>query len=230
VRHLLRARRGNGGGIHSPFLYRFITMVLNTHWAFYAFEDLEEAKSELSCKRKIRLYRHSSGKENSVERILFRMVQDQQPATMLEIGNLCAIDTLFLTKACPTAIFLSTTSFPDSVNFIEASLKKGSDSTVQLCKEPVLKQALTHFEKLDFVLFNAPVGQKQRLSDFHACLSKAVDGSIFVMKNIHQTQEQESTWNIIRKHPKVKVSIDLFSLGILLFRSELTKKHLRIRI
>jgi hypothetical protein len=39
----------------------------------------------------------------------------------------------------------------------------------------------------------------------------------------------EDAWNTIRKHPKVKVSIDLFHMGIVFFKEELSKEDFTIR-
>jgi hypothetical protein len=40
----------------------------------------------------------------------------------------------------------------------------------------------------------------------------------------------ENTWEIIKKHPKVKVTIDTFQWGIVFFRAEQEKEHFVIRV
>ena len=50
-------------------------------------------------------------------------------------------------------------------------------------------------------------------------------------KNVdHQSKENENTWKIIKKHPKVKVTIDTFRLGIVFFRDQQEKEHFVIRV
>ena len=38
------------------------------------------------------------------------------------------------------------------------------------------------------------------------------------------------TWHIIKQHPKVTVTIDIFHLGIVFFRKEQAKEHFTIRL
>jgi len=46
-----------------------------------------------------------------------------------------------------------------------------------------------------------------------------------VLTNIHQTKRHTGKWNRLRNHPQVKLSLDLFSLGILFFRPEFKEKQ-----
>lgn len=206
--YLLRAKRANGGGIHSPYLFRFVTMVLNTKWPFYAFEaleavhDVEKNRSIMRLKKKM---------PHQVERMIFRIIQDQQPSTMLEIGDRTGIDTHYMVNACPKATCKSITYSPG------------------LKDDQSLKGVLSQMEKLDFVLFNAPAERQQRMNEFRNCLQKAHEGSLFVVKHIHQTPEQGFTWKLMRNHPEVRASIDLYSIGILFFRNDLPKCKLRIK-
>lgn len=207
--HLLRAKRANGGGIHSPYLFRFVTTVLNSKWPYYAFEALEAVHPKEKKHARIRFRKKEPHHD---QRILFRIVQDQQPDIVLEIGSRSGLDTQYLVNACPKAICKSITHVPDSK------------------ERPNLNATLMSLEKLDFVLFNAPVERTQRMNDFRMCLQKVHEGSLFVVKYIHQTPEQAFTWKLMRNHPEVRASIDLYSLGILFFRKDLPKCRLRIKL
>ncbi|MCX6307739.1 MAG: hypothetical protein NTY32_02530 [Bacteroidia bacterium] len=207
--HLLRAKRANGGGIHSPYLFRFVTMVLNTKCTFYAFEALEAGHLKEKERSILRLKKQEP---HSVERMIFRIVQDQQPSTMLEIGYRTGAETQYMKNACPNATCMSITHAPN------------------LKDDPSLKVALSQLEKLDFVLFNAPAEREQRLNEFRSCLQKAHEGSLFVVKHIHQTPEQALNWRLMRNQPEVRASLDLYSIGILFLKSDLPKCNLRIKI
>jgi hypothetical protein len=143
--------------------------------------------------------------------MIFRIVQDQQPANMLEIGNRTGLETQYMVNACPKAICTSIIYSPGTKN------------------EPSLKAILSSMEKLDFVLFNAPTDRNQRMDEFRLCLQKVQEGTLMVIKYIHQTPEQAFTWKLMRNHPEVQASIDLYSMGILLFRKDLPKCKLRIK-
>jgi len=206
--HLLRAKRTNGGGIHSPYLFRFVTMVLNTKCTFYAFEALEAVHQKEKEQSILRLNKQ---KPHSVERMIFRIVQDMQPETMIEIGYHTGTETQYMKNACPKATCMSIT-YASNQN-----------------DDPSLKVALSQVEKLDFVLFNAPAEREQRMNEFRSCLQKTHEGTLFVVKYIHQTPEQALNWRLMRNQPEVRASIDLYSIGILFLKSDLPKCNLRIK-
>ncbi len=206
--HLIRAKRANGRGIHSPYLFRFVTMVLNTNCTYYAFEALEAVHQKEKGHRFIRLKKKEP---HHVERMIFRIVQDHQPDTMLEIGNRTGIETQYMVNACPKAACKSITYGPN----------KEDDNS--------LKLALAQMEKLDFVLFNAPAERSERMNEFRLCLQKMHEGSLFVVNHIHKSPELALTWKLMRNHAEVRASIDLYSIGILFFKSDLPKCRLRIK-
>jgi len=207
--YLLRAKRANGVGIHSPYLFRFVTSVLNSKWSYYAFEALEAVHT---AEKKRSILRFTKKEPHQVQRMIFRIVQDQQPTTMLEIGNRTGIETQYMVNACPKATFKSITYAPNAKD------------------DQSFKKTVSQMEHLDFVLFNAPAERTQRMNEFRLCLQKVHEGSIFVVKHIHLTPEQAFTWKLMRNHPEVRASIDLYSIGILFFRNDLPKCRLRIKM
>lgn len=208
--HLIRAKRANGGGIHSPYLFRFVTMVLNTKWPYYAFEALEAAHH--SKKKSRYIPRFKPKVPHQVERLIFRIVQDHQPSTILEIGNRNGMDAKYIASACPKAHFESITYLTDAK------------------PDKTLKTALSKTEQLDFVLFNAPTERQQRMTEFKNCLQQTHDGTLMVVKHIHSTPEQGLNWKLMRNYPEVRASIDLYSIGILIFRNDLPKCRLRLKL
>lgn len=208
--HLIRAKRATGGGIHSPYLFRFVTMVLNSKWPYYAFEVLEAVHHDE--KRSRYLPRVTKKNPHEVERMIFRIVQDHQPSTVLEIGNRNGIDAQYIASACPKASYQSISYLPFAKT------------------EQSLKTALANTEQLDFVLFNAPAERLQRMNEFKSCLQQTHDGTLMVVKHIHSTPEQGLNWKLMRNHPRVRASIDLYSLGILIFRNDLPKCRLRLKL
>jgi hypothetical protein len=53
--------------------------------------------------------------------------------------------------------------------------------------------------------------------------------SVWIINAIHGSKDMEDTWEIIKNHPKVTVTIDTFYLGFVFFRSEQKKEHFVIR-
>jgi len=246
INHLLKAQRGSGHGIHSPYLYRFVTVVLNTSWPFYAFDEIEsfrEAAEEADEQANLsprkpsfwplrQKWRTSHKTEKAANRDIFRIVQDLQPETMLEIGTTNGISTLYMAKACPSARCLCIPEESKNRDRAAETFDKYGLNTIELHQKTdvqLICEDTAMVNRIDLVVFSATAQQSKRLEEFKYCLKKAHANSIFIVRQIHQTPENEKTWKILRQQPEVVVSIDLYEIGILLFRPELIKKHYRIR-
>ena len=61
-------------------------------------------------------------------------------------------------------------------------------------------------------------------------LKKVNTESILIFEGIHERKEIESSWEKIKMHKEVKLTIDLYKLGIVFFRQEqLEKENFTIR-
>ena len=57
-----------------------------------------------------------------------------------------------------------------------------------------------------------------------------MNDSVWIFDDIHWSVAIEEAWEIIKQHPKVKVTIDTFQWGLVFFRSEQAKEHFTIRV
>jgi len=64
---------------------------------------------------------------------------------------------------------------------------------------------------------------------FEQCLKAINNETVFVFDDINWSEGMKNAWKQIKKHPSVRISIDLFFLGIVFFRKELSKEDFVIR-
>ena len=133
-------------------------------------------------------------------KLLFRVVRYFQPKTILEIGNSTEIDTNIFSEEITT--------------FEEFQKNILSNNNISF----------------DLVYFNRNESQKNMLAYFELLLASITNDTVCIINDIHESKENENTWKIIKKHPKVKVTIDAFKLGIVFFRAQQEKEHFVIRI
>jgi predicted O-methyltransferase YrrM len=115
-RYLLTAANGKGHGVHSPFVFDFITHVLNDRRTFYAYAQLEELRHSLladkrvltiedfgagsnvhkSNRRKVSAIARSSLKPKKFGQLMFRMVDYYKANTIVELGTSLGITTGYL--------------------------------------------------------------------------------------------------------------------------------------
>ena len=72
---------------------------------------------------------------------------------------------------------------------------------------------------IDMLLLNGEE-PRQWYNEFNKYFSLLKNGSVVVIAGIHKTAGHTAAWNILYKHPEVRMSIDLYGIGLLFFREE----------
>src|SRR6187551_2930741 len=123
LQYYFTASNGKGHGMHSPFVFEFITKILNDKTVYPAYEKLEELRDQLlndntvlevedlgagsvidkKSKRTISSIAKNAAKPKKFGQLLFRMIKYYQPATILELGTSLGITTSYLSLAKPGA-------------------------------------------------------------------------------------------------------------------------------
>src|ERR1700741_5105856 len=125
--YYLRASNGKGHGIHSPFVFDFVTKILNDKNEFEDYKKVEAARQKLrGDKSVLTVEDHGAGSSSatssgrSVESIarhalksrkyaqlLYRIVKYYQPKTIIELGTSLGISSSYLRLANPGSNFFT---------------------------------------------------------------------------------------------------------------------------
>jgi predicted O-methyltransferase YrrM len=87
----------------------------------------------------------------------------------------------------------------------------------------------TKTENFNLIYFDGNHSKKATLAYFDLLLPTIDNDSVWIFDDIHWSLEMEEAWEIIKNHPKVKVTIDTFQWGFVFFRREQEKEHFIIR-
>ncbi|RKS92341.1 putative O-methyltransferase YrrM [Flavobacterium limicola] len=169
--------------------------------------------------------------------LLFRITHYFQPDSILEIGTSLGLATAALSvgsksvgrkakiitlEGCPNTMALAKSQFQvfhfDNVNPIVSEFNSYLDDL--------------RLSTLDFKLiyFDGNHSKKATLDYFELLLPTITNETVWIFDDIHWSSEMEEVWKIIKKHPKVTVTIDTFQWGLVFFRREQPKEHFVIRI
>ena len=88
-----------------------------------------------------------------------------------------------------------------------------------------LKEILTI--DLDFIDGNHQ--EDPTIDYFKECLKYANNNTIFIFDDIHWSKGMENAWDYIKSHQKTTLTIDLFFVGVVFIKSELSKENFTIR-
>ena len=248
LRYYLTAANGKGHGVHSPFVFEFITRVLNDKRRFYAFDGIEKIRTQLLSNhstieiqdfgagsrvaktntRKISDIAKGSLKPAKYSQLLFRMIDYYGPAQIMELGTSLGITTAYLASANTNA---KVTTFEGSATIAQiarqnhGSLGLANISLLEGNFDDQLPKWLAHNKKVDFAFIDGNHAYKPTIAYFEALLDVVEDHSILVFDDIHWSREMEAAWAQISAHPRVTLSIDLFFIGIVFFRKEFAQKQ-----
>lgn len=240
IHHRFKAGHHRGFGIHSPYLYRLITAVLEEKWPYYHYACVEHLRKELKTDHASIDNDTEKRGSNRLEKtearcgqLLFRLIQDAHCKTVLELGTSTGLETQYMAFANQKARCISVTTSAEIAALALEGFKKQDLKNIELHllqNDETPEKILNELGTLDFVLFNQFSGEKECLILFEQCLLKKNKDSLFVFTNIHSNPDILNTWKIIRTHSEVQVTIDLYHLGIVIFNTALEKKKYVIQI
>jgi hypothetical protein len=75
-------------------------------------------------------------------------------------------------------------------------------------------------KEVDFVFIGTGISPLDFHQQTDLVLEKLHPDSWMIMEGIHASSEMEVAWEMLKKHPKVRLSIDLFFIGLLFCRKE----------
>jgi len=252
IKYKSLSRHRFGFGIHSPFVYEFVTGVMRNREKKPAFAEIEKLRKDLlksektlqyhdpgagsarlrDKNRKIKNIIRSSSVSGKYGRLLFRIVEEFKPKTILEIGTSLGISTLYLAKANKNARVYTLEGAEPLAEVARENFSKMKVQNVHLIPglfEGTLAETLNEIKIADLVFFDGNHTKKATLDYFYKCLERAGDHTIFIFDDIHWSRGMEEAWNEIKREDKVRVTIDLFRMGLVFFRKGLYRQDFTIR-
>jgi len=251
--YYINAANSRGHGIHSPFVFNFITKVLNDRSQYVEYSSIESLRRQLhrdktvlqvtdfgagsrlnaTDKRKISEISKQALKPQKYAALLFRMVRYFQPDTIVELGTSLGITTAYLATARPGTSVTTLEGSPEIAAEAKKVFEKLAISNITQLNghfNDTIEVAIARHTKVDFLFIDGNHRYQPTIQYFESFLSVATENTIIVLDDIHWSREMENAWQYCRKHPSVRLSIDLFFIGILFFRKDFrVPQHFSIR-
>ena len=251
--YYLTASSGRGHGIHSPFVFDFITKILNDKNDHDDYEKVESLRKRLlhdksvldiedfgagsssagPGKREVTSVARHAVKSKKFGQLLYRIVKNYQPKTIIELGTSLGVTTSYLALANSASNLFTLEGAPELANVARQNFKDLQLENVKLVEgnfDHTLPAILYYLSAVDFAFVDGNHRREPTENYFHWLLAKSNSNSIFIFDDIHWSSEMEQAWNHIKDHIAVRCSIDLFFMGIIFFRHEFKEKqHFKIR-
>lgn len=249
----ISASNGKGHGIHSPFVFEFVTMVMNGQKDTAVYREIEGLRSQLladnteiivedfgagsrvigSKTRAVKKIASTSLKPKKYSQLLHRVVKHYQPANILEIGTSLGITTSYLAKASPAASVITMEGAPAIAAIARRNFDTLGISNIRQVTgnfDETLAPTLDQMGHVDLAFIDGNHRYEPTTRYFEQVLARSGNDTIIILDDIYWSEEMENAWNRVKDHPSVRLTIDLFAIGIVVLRKEiLHKQHFRVR-
>ncbi|MFK7030912.1 O-methyltransferase [Flavobacterium oreochromis] len=195
-----------------------------------------------SNKRQISAIAKNAGVSKKRAQLLFRIVRYFQPdsiyneqakQTILEIGTSLGLATSALSLGNLKSNITTLEGCQNTNSISKIQFQKFNFNNVE-CVNTEFSKYLKNFQlptsNFQLIYFDGNHSKKATLEYFELLLPSITNDSVWIFDDIHWSKEMEEAWEIIKNHPKVKVTIDTFQWGLVFFRKEQEKEHFTIRI
>ncbi|MCB2378268.1 class I SAM-dependent methyltransferase [Hymenobacter sp. BT635] len=239
--------------MHSPFVFGLYAHVINHAGSFAAFAPIEARRQALlrddtlitvrdfgagshtgaGRQRRLSSIARTAAKPRQFGQLLFRLVNHFRPGVILELGTSLGLTTAYLAapyaqarvitfEGCPQTAAVARQTFAElalgNIEVIEGNLDDTLAPTLATLPGPI-----------DFAFFDGNHRYEPTVRYFEQCLAHRTDQSVFILDDIHWSAEMEQAWTTIKAYPDVRLTIDLFFIGLVFFRKNQPKQHFILR-
>ena len=250
IKHFISAKTRHG--VHSPFVYRLVDEIVYNNAAKTSYIPIERLRQQLltdnrtisitdlgagshlnnNKKKQVKSLAKNALKSAKLAQLIYRLAEDFKPVNIIELGTCLGLTTSYLAKAAPKAKVISIEGCPETAAVATENLKKLNITNVELKVgnfDQLLPEVINTESELDFVFIDGNHRKDATLNYFEWCLPKLSNKSIVIFDDIYWSKGMKEAWNIVKEHPKVTVTIDLFWIGLVFIKPDQVKEHFKIK-
>ncbi|GAA4324976.1 class I SAM-dependent methyltransferase [Mucilaginibacter gynuensis] len=250
---LHRVKANNRHGIHSPFVYRLVDKIIYDLHAKKVYDDAEATRKQLLAndtlititdlgagshvnnnkQKKISEIAKNALKPPKLAQLLYRLAADVKPQTIIELGTCLGVTTLYLQQAAPEAKVYTLEGCPQTAGVAAKQFANASLKNVDLVVgnfDDTLHNVIENLPRLDFVFVDGNHQKEATIRYFEWCLPKVHEDTLLIFDDIYWSEGMKEAWAYIKAHPKVTVTVDLFWIGLVYFKSGREKEDFKVKI
>jgi predicted O-methyltransferase YrrM len=245
-------KASNQHGVHSPFIYNLLTNCLYKKTNKNLWEIFTNVKRQLKNnknyititdfgagskvfkgnERQVCEIARVAGISDKKAKLLIKITGYFKPKNSLEIGTSLGLGTAAIRIGSSNSLITTLEGCSETSKVAQELFNKNNFKNIKIINGNYLKTLpeITSSKQFDFIYFDGNHTKQATLDYFEKCLKTAHNDSFFIFDDIYWTAEMQEAWSVIKKHPKVQVTVDLFYFGIIFFRKEQAKEHFKLRV
>lgn len=232
--------------VANPFVRDLIDKVIEANQPYDIFKELRQLRKQLlrtdrlvevkdlgagsqrqggQFRKLSGIVRHSVSREWQC-RLLYRLVHYLGAAYRLEMGTSVGLSSLYQYFPNPQSPLISLEGSPELAKIARQNFDQMEAKHLRLIEgdfAETLPLALEQLGKLDFAFIDGNHAKAPTLEYFEACLPYTHEHSVLVFDDIYWSQGMQESWTVIKRHPQVSLTVDLYWAGLVFFHKEPTK-------
>ena len=240
IEYFFKARHRKGHGIHSPFLFRLITQVMENRGYFSAYPLLKAVQENVKNTLRI-LDMESYHQEGLAEfglnftdikkfhllpvrfdRLLFRLVNDFRPEDIAFYGSTFGVTLLALALADRRIILKAQVENDHYRSFCRRLVEVYEVDNIQLSVTGSVVAS-------DFIVVQNPLDPDYCDRVLIQILAQPDYNGVIVLCGIHVSEKMEAVWSRYKNDQVIRLSLDLFEIGIFICKKGLQKEDFVVR-
>lgn len=215
----IRYRKGHG--VHSPFAFSLITQVIDEKDQYYAYEQIKQIRKAYT--------KHHTLRQMPLKQLylLYRFVNRFRPNTVLEINKVGGVATSVLSMAHLNASIVSigdNQSAISSTACIKAANNHSNCSVITGDIERVINE-MGDRDLFDLILIHPDRGDHSPQNLFSLLQKHRSVEAVIVIEGIDYDAVMRQLWELFKQQPEASLTMDLYEIGLVIYRPNLYKKH-----
>lgn len=239
--------------MHSPFVFNLVTKCFYDKKKYPEYSILKNYRNSLlqskstievtdfgagsrvfkSNTRAINKIARNAGISKKRAELLFRITNYFQPESILEIGTSLGLATSALSLGNIKSKITTIEGCPNTFHVAQKQFEEfgfKNITSVNIEFSSYLKNYQLAIINYQLIYFDGNHSKEATLNYFELLLPTVTNETVWIFDDIHWSPAMEVAWEVIKKHPKVTVTIDTFQWGLVFFRCEQPKEHFVIRV
>jgi predicted O-methyltransferase YrrM len=252
IEYLLLYHHRKGHGVHSPFIFDVVSRIFRNKIDTGVVFNVEKIRKELltdpsvveckdlgtgSEKNKIKKRKVSDiARYSAVPRkyglLLSNLAAEFGSPAIMELGTSFGISTMYLASGSDNSTVHTIEGCPGCSAIARQNFKSAGFSNVDLTTgsfDSVLSPLMQCENKWGMIYIDGNHRKDAVLNYFCELKKITTEDTVIVIDDIYNSREMAEAWYEIRADRNVTATIDIFRMGIVFFRKNITRNHYKIR-
>lgn len=259
IRHLFTSWNTGGEGIHSPYLFYLVRLIIRDDNHYYSWAAIEQRREAMlrapklvaltdygtggqkhsngtdDCKRLVSDIARSSLTPRTDAQVFFRIVnwlshEAQRPLHIVELGTNLGITTAYLAAPDSRNTVITYEGSHSLVEMAQLNWRKLNLNNIRVVEGNIDDTLMPQdLPTIDLAYIDANHRYTPTLHYFDTLKQVSHSKTIIIIDDIHHNPEMERAWRTICQQKEVTSTMDFFHFGLVFFDPHYLHRHYRLR-